>query len=291
LAGKAAAGVVSAGAADLAKGVLHSMLLTKLKTLTVVVISVALLAIGAGRFGARPQAAEPLRGVQQVTTMMALGVPEPAAESPLQEFQTRLGELTRKLAERDKMEQRIAVLKDWREDVLKRAIEDRDELEKQIASLGKRIESLQKELTTKPQPKVEDTKTLIRIEDSALEAVDLKRGTVTVALGRKVDEILTEVAVDAKGTVRTGPNPRLVARLVEIPVVGKAEIYIKFRSSPSVANNVQQELKELEKMLWWPATLDLGIQDGRLIVTKITAWRGSPRDMVLPPGWKPARGR
>jgi RNA polymerase sigma factor (sigma-70 family) len=278
LAGKAAAGVISTGAAALTKGVLQSMLLNKLKTIGVMVLAVGLVGVGAGQISPAPRAAEPEDRGNPMNVVAALGVPQPAPENPFEELKGQLEELQRKLDERDKMARRIEVLKDWRKDVLDKATEERDDLARQISVLGRRIEALLKQLTTKPLPQAEDAKNALRIADGVLEGVDLKHGTITVALGRKVDEVLAEVLAGAKGEPNKAVSSRTVARLADLAVAETAQINISFRTSPSVANHLQQQLKDLEKMKWWPATVELAIQDGRLVVTKITAWRGGPRE-------------
>jgi len=259
------------------------MLLNKLKTTAVVLLAVALIGIGAGQLSPAPRAAEPENRGNAMSVVAAFGVPEPAPEDPFEELKGRLEELQRKVDQRDKMAQRIEVLKDWRKDVLDKAIEEREDLARQITVLGKRIEALLKQLTTKPLPQGEDAKNVLRIADGVLETTDLKRGTITVALGRKVDEVLTEVLAGAKGEPKKEVSSRTVARLAELPVAEKAQINISFRTEPSVANSLQQQLKDLERMKWWPVTIELGIQDGRLVVTKITAWRGQPRALINGP--------
>jgi len=283
LAGKAAAGAISTGVATLTKGVLQSMLFNKLKTMAVILLAVALVGVGAGQLSPAPRAAEPENRGNPMSVVAALGVPEPAPENRFEELKRRLEELQHKLDERDKMAQRIEVLKDWRKDVLDKAIEERDDLARQITVLGKRIEALLQQLTTKPLPQGDDAKNALRIADGVLEGIDLKHGTITVALGRKVDEVLTEVLSGAKGEPNKAVSSRTVARLADLPVAERAQINISFRTSPSVANSLQQHLKDLERMKWWPATIELGIQDGRLVVTKITAWRGEPRALINVP--------
>ena len=56
----------------------------------------------------------------------------------------------------------------------------------------------------------------------------------------------------------------------------KAKIYIKFRSSPSVANNVEQSLNGLEKMVGYPATVHIGRKSDPLVASEVIAWRGTP---------------
>jgi hypothetical protein len=114
-----------------------------------------------------------------------------------------------------------------------------------------------------------------------LEAVDLKARTITVRLGKSIDEALTERLKEA-GKKEKAPV-RLTGEKKTYPLWDRhVEIYLKFRSSPSVANNVEHQLTDLEKMLTYPAELQLAERDGKPAVSSITVYRGTPWKLVEP---------
>lgn len=118
-----------------------------------------------------------------------------------------------------------------------------------------------------------------RIE-AVLIAVDTKGRTISVTLGRSIDEVLTEKLKErTKGKFEAKPaGERKTFALADRHV----PIFIQFRSSPSVSNHVEQKLSDLEKMVTYPVALETGNVDGKAVVTKIIAYRGTPWKLVEP---------
>jgi hypothetical protein len=100
--------------------------------------------------------------------------------------------------------------------------------------------------------------TTVSLRDVTVDEVDAGQNTITLTIGKVV----------------TG-NTSVSARLVNLPVAKDAEIRISSRRFPSVANNVQRGLSELQPGM--PASLELKVcQDESacpIVVSKIVGWR------------------
>ena len=117
--------------------------------------------------------------------------------------------------------------------------------------------------------------TVISLRDVIVDEVDAGQNTITVTIGRK-----EPVGDEAKGTshqegkVVTG-KPRISTRLVDLPVAKDAEIRISSRRFPSVANNLQRGLSELQPGM--PASLELTVYEEEtarpILVSKVVGWR------------------
>jgi hypothetical protein len=131
------------------------------------------------------------------------------------------------------------------------------------------------------QDKKAEKKEPNRVE-AVLESLDVKARTITVRLGKTVDEVLSEKMRErAKGKEESKPaGEKKTFTLANRHV----EIYLKFRTSPSVANNVEHELKDLQKMIGYPMELET---DGKTTVSGIVVYRGTPWKFVEPKEAKP----
>ena len=126
-------------------------------------------------------------------------------------------------------------------------------------------------------PKQDDGSTLTGI----LKSVDSKKGTFTlVNVGVDVDEALLQKLKERGRERAAAPADKdggaAEARPVVVRLDSKAKIYIKFRSSPSVANNVEQSLPALEPMIGWPVTVTVGAKTDPVVAKEVIAWRGTP---------------
>jgi hypothetical protein len=100
--------------------------------------------------------------------------------------------------------------------------------------------------------------TTVSLRDATLDEVDAGRNAITVTIGKGI----------------TG-NRRVSMRLVNLPVAKDAEIRISSRHYPSVANNLQRGLSELEPGM--PASMELKVCQDEIVcpivVSKIVGWR------------------
>ena len=110
-----------------------------------------------------------------------------------------------------------------------------------------------------------------------LQSVDAKHGTFTLEnLGADVDEALSRKLKEPRAAA---PGPAEAGRGSDtrtVSVSGKTKIYIKFRTSPSVANNVELALKDLEPMTGYPVSVELAQAGERPVAATVVAWRGTP---------------
>jgi len=118
-------------------------------------------------------------------------------------------------------------------------------------------------------------KTVISLRDVIVDEVDADQNTITVTIGRKEpigDE--AEGTSHQEGKVATG-KPGISTRLVDLPVAKDAEIRISSRRFPSVANNIQRGLSELQPGM--PASLELTVYEDEtarpIMASKIVGWR------------------
>jgi hypothetical protein len=80
-----------------------------------------------------------------------------------------------------------------------------------------------------------------------------------------------------QGKQPAGQRKRGPARLVDLPVAKEAEIHISSRW-PSFANHLPRGLADLKEMVGGPVSLRFIVEENRMIVTGICAWRGPPVD-------------
>ena len=114
-----------------------------------------------------------------------------------------------------------------------------------------------------------------------LAAVDPEKGTITVErIGADVDDVLLEKmqepgrakkGEEKKDKVEEGEPARTVVTLS-----AKAKVFIKFRSSPSVANNVEQRLEDLKPMVGYPVSIKAREKAAQPVAFEVIAWRGTP---------------
>ena len=112
-----------------------------------------------------------------------------------------------------------------------------------------------------------------------LAAVDPEKGTITLErVGADVDEVLLEkmqeqgrASKDKDKKDHAGDAAKSV-----VTVSAKAKLYIKFRSSPSVANNVEQKLDDLKPMVGWPVSVKVREKAAQPVAYEVIAWRGTP---------------
>ena len=114
-----------------------------------------------------------------------------------------------------------------------------------------------------------------------LAAIDPSHGTLTLRrVGVDVDDVLLERMKDAKQREEAAKDDRKDAddakNSLVVSLSSKAEIYIKFRTSPSVANNVTHPLEDLRAMVGYPLTIKGSRRAEGLVADEIVAWRGTP---------------
>lgn len=112
-----------------------------------------------------------------------------------------------------------------------------------------------------------------------LKSVDAKHGTFTLEnVGVDVDEALVRKLKERGRERASAPAEKEggEAGPVVVRLGAKSKIYIKFRSSPSVANNVEQSLTDLERMIGWPVTVAVGEKADPVVAKEVVAWRGTP---------------
>ena len=122
-----------------------------------------------------------------------------------------------------------------------------------------------------------------------LESVDVEHGTFTLRrVGADVDDVLLEKMKErargrgADADEKNRPEGGEGREAVVVSLAPKAEVYIKFRTSPSVANNAERTLEDLRPMVGWPVSLKAARRGDGLVAAEVIAWRGTP--------WKVARG-
>ena len=112
-----------------------------------------------------------------------------------------------------------------------------------------------------------------------LAAVDPEKGTITLErVGADVDDVLLE-KMQEQGRASKDKDKKEdagdAAKSV-VTVSAKAKLYIKFRSSPSVANNVEQKLDDLKPMVGWPVSVKVREKAAQPVAYEVIAWRGTP---------------
>ena len=124
------------------------------------------------------------------------------------------------------------------------------------------------------KPRTDDSHTLTGI----LKSVDPRHGTFTLErAGVDVDDALIEMLKQRGRDAReTKDGEAKQAEPVVVHLGSKAKIYIKFRSSPSIANNVEQTLADLERMVGWPVSATVGDKSDVVVAKEVIAWRGTP---------------
>jgi len=115
-----------------------------------------------------------------------------------------------------------------------------------------------------------------------LSSVDVKHGTLTLDdVGVDVDEALDrKLKKQGKENDGRGPaTPRTAGEQkaqVVIAITAKSKLYVKFRTSPSVANNVEQSLTDLQPMVGYPVTVTIGQNGEHPVASEVVVWRGTP---------------
>jgi hypothetical protein len=105
-----------------------------------------------------------------------------------------------------------------------------------------------------------------------LQAVDAKHATFALdKIGIDVDEALSQRLKE-----RRAADPQHDGETLTVSTSAKTKIYIKFRSSPSVANNLELGLKDLEPMVGYPVTVEVARSGERPVAGTVIAWRGTP---------------
>jgi len=130
-----------------------------------------------------------------------------------------------------------------------------------------------------------------------LASVDAERGAFTVErVGADVDDLLREKMKENAGKGKGAGDkdagkdaPRRRAgegeankapegESADFTLSSKAKIYVKFRTSPSVANNAECTLKDLEPMVGWPISVKARGKAGQQVAYEVIAWRGTPKN-------------
>jgi hypothetical protein len=110
--------------------------------------------------------------------------------------------------------------------------------------------------------------------------VDVKKGTFILKdVGVDVDEVLARKLKergDAKGDDGAKPQAADAGKTRVVAISAKTKIYIKFRSSPSIANNLELGLKDLQPMVDYPVTVEVALDAEPPVAAKVVAWRGTP---------------
>ena len=114
-----------------------------------------------------------------------------------------------------------------------------------------------------------------------LAGIDPSHGTFTLRrVGVDVDDVLLERMKDAKQRKEAAKDDRKdpddAKNSLVVSLSSKAEIYIKFRTSPSVANNVTHPLEDLRPMVGYPVTIKGARRGEGLVADEVVAWRGTP---------------
>ena len=109
-----------------------------------------------------------------------------------------------------------------------------------------------------------------------LQAVDVKKGTFTLKdVGVDVDEALAR-KLKERGDGKPAADAGDAARTRVVAIEAKTKIYIKFRTSPSVANNAEMRLADLQKMVGYPVSVDVARDAEPVVAAEVIAWRGTP---------------
>ena len=135
-----------------------------------------------------------------------------------------------------------------------------------------------------------------------LASVDAERGAFTVErVGADVDDLLREKMKENAGKGKGEGNKEAERKGAPRPRTGnkagdgddgkapdgesatftlssKAKIYVKFRTSPSVANNTECTLEDLEPMVGWPVSVKARGKAGQQVAYEVIAWRGTPKN-------------
>jgi RNA polymerase sigma factor (sigma-70 family) len=126
-------------------------------------------------------------------------------------------------------------------------------------------------------PPKEKTENSPRIKNArlmdVLVDVDPEKRTITFVTGVKEELFeyvgpIEERQKQIKEKVDKDTTKQEVAR-----VDAKAELYLSFRQSPSVANSVRRQLEEFVKCKWLFSTIEVTGEGDELIVRKMTVWR------------------
>ena len=118
-----------------------------------------------------------------------------------------------------------------------------------------------------------------------LASVDPEKGSFTLErVSVDVDDVLLE-KLKEQGDGKKGDDagkatePKAAKDSGETKAFttsAKCKIYIKFRSSPSVANNQERTLADLEPMVGWPVTVKSRVKADQSVAFEVIAWRGTP---------------
>ena len=95
---------------------------------------------------------------------------------------------------------------------------------------------------------------------------------------------LLHFATHGAADLKTPHRSRLILAQDKLPseeekllaIRAKTKVYIKFRTSPSVANNVTRSLDDLRPMIGWPVTLKIARRGDGVVASQVIAWRGTP---------------
>jgi hypothetical protein len=115
-----------------------------------------------------------------------------------------------------------------------------------------------------------------------LASVDTEHGTITLRrVGADVDDVLLEKLKEAgkpkeAAGAADAKDPTDAKDSLVVAMASKAQIYIKFRTSPSVANNVTHPLADLREMIGYPVTIKGSRRGNGLVADEVIAWRGTP---------------
>ena len=111
-----------------------------------------------------------------------------------------------------------------------------------------------------------------------LKGINTRNGTLVItSVGADVDQVLLEKMREqgrAPAADRPKTAPAAAKEDMELRITGKTGINVSFRTSPSVANSLERSLAELEPMIGYPVSIELGPTP---TASKITVWRGTPR--------------
>ena len=109
-----------------------------------------------------------------------------------------------------------------------------------------------------------------------LKSVDAAHATFTLEqVGVDVDEALAQKLKErGKDNDAKPAKPQAADKTQDVSISAKTKIYIKFRTSPSVANNVELGLKDLQKMIGYPVTV--AVVGEKPVAAEVIAWRGTP---------------
>ena len=113
-----------------------------------------------------------------------------------------------------------------------------------------------------------------------LKSVDVRHRTLTLDnVGVDVDDALSRKLRERarrEGVSDAKPGPAEADKTQVVAIDAKTKIYVKFRSSPSVGNQVEHPLNDLEPMVGWPVTVGIGHKGEPLVASEVIAWRGTP---------------